>query len=169
MIIALENIILFDNWHHIYSILITIASTNAIMNMTNNLTEVKFGDHLVFDAYGCPFEILNNRETCLEILENIVKLANMHKLIEPYIIEATSNEVLGGKDPGGFSGFVLIQESHVSVHTFAKRGFVTLDVYSCKDFETNEIVKYLITAFQPKDYNILNFERGMKYPIDNIY
>ncbi len=137
--------------------------------MTNNLTEVKFGDHLVFDAYGCPFETLNSRETCLEILENIVRLANMHKLIEPYIIEATSNEVLGGKDPGGFSGFVLIQESHVSVHTFAKRGFVTLDVYSCKDFETNEIVKYLLKAFQPKDYNILNFERGMKYPVDNIY
>lgn len=139
------------------------------MNMTNNLTEVKFGDHLVFDAYGCPFEILNNRETCVDVLENIVKLAGMHKIIEPYIVEATSNEVLGGKDPGGYSGFVMIQESHVSVHTFAKRGFVTLDVYSCKDFESTEIVKYLLQTFQPKDYNILNFERGMKYPIDNIY
>lgn len=67
----------------------------------------------------------------------------MKKMTEPYVIKATSNEFMGGKDPGGFSGFVIIQESHISIHTFAKRGFATVDLYSCKNFEPESAVEYL--------------------------
>lgn len=130
---------------------------------------LKFGEHLTYDAYGCSYESLSNMELCFDVLNNLVKLAKMHKLTEPVIIKADGNATLGGKDPGGFSGFVIIQESHISLHTFVKRGFLTLDVYSCKPFKEEEIVKYLGETFKPKDFDINKTSRGLKYPTENIY
>lgn len=128
-----------------------------------------FGEHLIFDAYGCDLLALSNMETCYNVLNNLVELSGMHKITEPIIIKSEGNLVLGGKDPGGFTGAVFIEESHITIHTFAKRGFVTIDLYSCKEFDTNRIMDYLIEVFKPQDKDILHFKRGMKYPTDNIY
>jgi len=128
-----------------------------------------FGEHLIFDGYGCDLQSLNNMETCYNVLNKLVELANMHKITEPIIIKSDGNLVLGGKDPGGFTGAVFIEESHITIHTFAKRGFVTIDLYSCKEFDTSKILGYLTETFKPKDKDILHFKRGMKYPADNIY
>lgn len=135
----------------------------------NTIDSIKFGEHLIFDAYGCPFDVLNSKELCAQVLEKLVLLGEMNKLHEPYVVEVTSNEALGGKDPGGFSAFVMIKESHISVHTFARRGFVTLDMYSCKEFKSEGVIEYLKSVFKPKDFDVLKMERGLKYPKDNIY
>lgn len=138
--------------------------------MTNKTNEtLKFGEHIIFDAYGCDYKALNSREVCVETLNQLVKIAKMHKLIDPYIIEAVGNDTLGGKDPGGFSGFVIIEESHISLHTFAKRGFITLDLYSCKPFEHKGVIEYLIKTFKPENYDVLKMDRGLKYPSKNLY
>jgi S-adenosylmethionine decarboxylase len=134
-----------------------------------NTSTVRFGPHLIFDAYGCPEDKLNDKDLCVSILNNIVKIAGMRKMMEPHVINAEGNEALGGKDPGGYTGFLIIQESHVSIHTFAKRGFVTIDVYSCKEFEATEIIEYLKQTLQPKDYDVVKLDRGLKYPTENIY
>ena len=34
-------------------------------------------------------------------------------------------------------GFVIIAESHISVHTFPEHGYVWVDIFSCKEFETD--------------------------------
>jgi S-adenosylmethionine decarboxylase len=130
---------------------------------------LNFGEHFIFDAYGCDFDSLNNMEVCYNVLNELVNLAGMHKITEPIIIKSEGNQTLGGKDPGGFTGAVFIEESHITIHTFAKRGFVTIDLYSCKEFETKKIMNYLENIFKPKDKDILHFKRGMKYPSDNIY
>ncbi len=130
---------------------------------------IRFGPHLIFDAYGCPFEKLNNMELCFDVLNNLAIIAGMRKLTEPYVLKADGNETLGGKDPGGFTGFLVIQESHISIHTFARRGFVTIDLYSCKEFNVNGAIDYLKTTFEPKDVDIVKMDRGLKYPTDNIY
>lgn len=139
--------------------------------MKNGKT-VKFGEHIIFDAYGCSYEKLNDMECCYNTLLDLCEIADMNKIGEPFIIRADGNDTLGGKDPGGYSGFLVIQESHISIHTFAKRGFVTIDLYSCKPFEngqTEKIFEYLIDAFEPEDYDIMKLNRGLKYPSKNIY
>ncbi len=128
-----------------------------------------FGKHLIFDAYQCKLEKLNNMELCWDILNNLAKMAEMTKITEPYIVKAEGNLGTGGKDPGGFSGFVMIQESHISIHTFAKRGFVTIDLYSCKEFNDKGIVDYLKETFGTEDITVIKMDRGMKYPVENIY
>ena len=133
-----------------------------------DLKTIKFGEHLIFDAYGCNPEKLNNMELCYDVLNRLTKIAGMRKIGEPYLVKADSNEALGAKDPGGYSGFLIIQESHISIHTFVKRKFVTIDVYSCKPFKTAEIIRYLKETFETEDADILKMDRGLKYPKDNL-
>ena len=134
-----------------------------------DIGKVKFGEHLIFDAYGCDPDKLNNPELLTKVMLDICKMGDMKALCEPVVVNARSNEALGGKDPGGYSGFLIIQESHISVHTFIKRGFVTIDVYSCKAFEAGRVVEYLKEAFGSRDEQVIKLERGLKYPAENIY
>jgi len=124
---------------------------------------------LIFDAYGCDPKKLGSMEIVSDALNTMVELGQMNKFHEPYVLKADSNEVLGGKDPGGFSGFVMIHESHISMHTFTKRGFLTCDIYSCKKFEPEVMIKYLKDTFKPKDFDTIKMDRGLKYPAQNIY
>ena len=130
---------------------------------------IPFGIHLMLDFYGCPEAPLSDMEGCYNALNNLPKVLNMHILTPPFVVRAPSTEGNGGKDPGGFSGFIVIAESHISVHTFPKRGFVSIDVYSCKQFDTVKATKYFETIFRPKEKeeNIVN--RGSFYPPKNIY
>lgn len=145
-----------------------MSEINSINKFMDTET-VKFGEHMVFDAYGCNPEKLNDMELCFDVLKKLAEMAEMKMFHEPYVLKAGSNETLGGKDPGGFSGFVMVYESHISIHTFAKRGFVTIDLYSCKKFPSEGIVEYLKQTFEAKDANVLKMDRGMKYPKDNIH
>ena len=131
---------------------------------------VQFGYHLILDGYECDPEALGNMEICYDVLNNIAKLGDMHKFHEPYLVKAESNmHTPTGKDPGGFSGFVMIYESHISLHTFTKKGFFTADVYSCKPFDHEVVIKYIKEVFKPKDLDSLRIDRGLKFPVHNIY
>ena len=86
-----------------------------------------FGLHLMVDGYDADESLLRDKEALLQILDAIPKSMGMHCISDPVVVEVGPKN---RKDPGGLSGFVLIAESHVSFHTFPKRGFVTIDVYT---------------------------------------
>lgn len=126
---------------------------------------VPFGLHLMLDAYNCPREILDNQNLVYEFLDEMPNLLKMKKLIKPYVVFAEGNDK---KDPGGWSGFVIIQESHVSIHTFTKREFVTVDVYSCTQFDPQIAINYFKKQFRTEDIEYEVQIRGKKYPSENI-
>jgi S-adenosylmethionine decarboxylase len=77
---------------------------------------------------------------------------------------------LSDKDPGGLSGYVLIAESHISIHTFPLRGFVSADVYTCQNsLEADRIRQYFADAFALQDIETNLIRRGTRYPQYNIY
>lgn len=129
---------------------------------------LQFGSLLIYDAYGCDPTKLNSKKLCESVLLSLAKISKLNKIIDPVVVEATSNEVMGGKDPGGYSGFLIIQESHISIHTFHKRGYVTIDLYSCGEFEKQEAIDYLNKVFEPEDVDIIKLDRGLKYPRENL-
>lgn len=129
----------------------------------------QFGYHLTLDLYGCPLEKLTSFNGCYTLLESLPSKLDMHELMPPYLILAESNEDKGGKDPGGITGYITIAESHISLHTFGKRGFVSLDVYSCKKFSYEDATKYITEYFEPKEVESHTLDRGTKYPSENIY
>jgi hypothetical protein len=49
----------------------------------------------------------------------------------------------------GITGFVLIAQSHLNIHTFPRRGFVSADAYTCQDrLDHASIWASLIAAFE---------------------
>ena len=124
-----------------------------------------FGLHLMLEAYNCPIEVLDDANIAYRILDELPAKIGMTKLTLPYVIHADDN---GKNDPGGWTGFVLIAESHISLHTFAKRGFVTVDVYSCKEFDTDLAVNYFKEMFKTHDVEYKVEVRGERYPSENI-
>lgn len=89
-----------------------------------------FGEHLMLDLYGIPNEQLGNYEAIKKMLIEVPNKIGMRLLTQPFVSYVQpQNE----KDNGGITGFVILVESHFSVHTFLDRGFATLDLYSCKN------------------------------------
>lgn len=126
-----------------------------------------FGEHLTVDGYGGDETKLNDREVVLSCLNDLPEQLGMHKMSEPEIYHSDGNDI---KDPGGWTGVVVIAESHISVHTFPKRGFVSADVYTCKNGMDNDlIVRFFTEKFGLKDVETNFLKRGTRYPAQNIY
>ncbi len=125
-----------------------------------------FGEHLTIDGYGGSRDKLNDKQMVLDCLNELPKLLEMNKLAEPEVYNAPGNNV---KDPGGWSGFVVIAESHISIHTFPDRGFLSADVYTCRNgLNTGFVKDYFQKKFNLKDLETNFIKRGLKYPKHNI-
>lgn len=133
--------------------------------MKTSTDHKNFGLHLMIDLYGCDPHVLDDSDKLLAFLNDTPTKLGMTKLIDPKLIHADGN---GEHDPGGWTGFVIIAESHISLHTFVKRQFVTLDIYSCKNFETEEIVEYIKNFFGTRDVDVFTQVRGHRYPAKNL-
>jgi len=126
-----------------------------------------FGVHLTLDGYGGSLQLLADREHVQTCLSELPERLGMHKIIEPSVMELGQ---LSPKDPGGVSGFVMIAESHISIHTFPLRGFVSADVYTCQNsLDIERISQYFADAFGLQDLEINVVKRGTRYPQHNIY
>ncbi len=126
-----------------------------------------FGEHITLDGYGGDEALLNNKELVVRCLKELPEKLGMRILLGPEVISAPEN---GKKDPGGWSGFTVIAESHISLHTFPKRGFVSADVYTCQNgLDTETISKYFKEIFELKDLETNFIRRGTRYPNENLY
>ena len=83
----------------------------------------QLGRHILVEYYDCDKEILNN-----------------HALIEKYMVEAAkeANATVVTScfhmfNPWGVSGAVIIQESHLTIHTWPEYGYASVDLFTCGD------------------------------------
>ncbi|MEK7638860.1 MAG: adenosylmethionine decarboxylase [Patescibacteria group bacterium] len=122
----------------------------------------KFGVHLMFDGYNASETLLSDRAHLTKLLSEIPEKMVMHTICEPVVVEVGPQN---HKDPGGISGFVMIAESHISYHTFPKKGFVSADIYTCQnDLDTEKFTKLLAEAFGTTDYDVQVVDRGLRFP-----
>lgn len=134
--------------------------------MENQPNIEQFGVHLLFDGYNADSTLLSDKEHLTRLLTEIPSKMDMYTVSEPYVVEVGE---LNRKDPGGISGFVMIAESHISYHTFPKRGFVTADIYTCQnDLDTDAFTLLLCKVFGTTDYDTQVIKRGLRYPADNL-
>ena len=79
----------------------------------------------------------------------------MKVLYKPVVVEGVDYNP-------GFSGFCLIDFSHISIHTFLKTGEICVDIFSCKPYNPERVKNYLLKVFAPKRKDIVCFE--VAYP-----
>ena len=121
---------------------------------------VGFGLHLTMDGYGGSPEQLANLDAIYEFLEHCPDLIHMTKIMPPYVFK------YHGKVPEdwGVSGFVLIAESHISIHTFPERRYLSLDIFSCKDFDYQQAIDYVTDIFDLTRHEMNLLDRGLEFP-----
>ncbi len=97
------------------------------------------GKHLIIDAYGINREKLEDTRAIGKLLGSLPKKFKMRPLRRPMVAKVSSDNY----HDWGISGFVMLYESHISLHTWPGEGYLAMDIYSCKDFNDKEAVKYL--------------------------
>ena len=115
--------------------------------------------HLVIDGYGADTAMLEDTKAIYRFLDEYPDAIGMTKITPPHVyayVGQTPEDV-------GVSGFVLIAESHISIHTFPKRDYVNIDVFSCKDFDTQKALADLKGRFSLKQVRSWTLERGLEY------
>jgi len=91
------------------------------------------GLHLMLD--GVLRESVS-RETVDEILHELPGRIGMKILAGPVV-------VAGHDCNPGWTGFVVIDKSHIAIHTFTEGNRISIDVYSCQSFDADEVERYL--------------------------
>ena len=90
---------------------------------------------------------------------NIPIAWGMNKISKPTVLKYEAPQ----EEDSGLSGFVVIAESHISVHTFPERNYVNIDIFSCKAFDserTLEDIKHIFGLLRVKSWVV---ERGLEH------
>lgn len=119
-----------------------------------------FGPHLMMEASACNRDKLTDIAGLTELLEHLPSKMAMTKIMPPYVFKY-HGEV---EDDWGLSGVVLIAESHIAIHTFPDKGFITVDIFSCKDFDVRMAVDMIVEHFEAKSWDEQMLMRGREFP-----
>ena len=125
-------------------------------------TEIKygFGPHLMLDCYGCSKEKLSDLDLIFSTLDALPAKIGMTKIMQPHVFKY-SGQV---PEDWGISGVVLIAESHISIHTFPEKEHAFIDIFSCKDFDTDFARRELLETFGATSHEVVLVNRGLEFP-----
>ncbi|MEK7553690.1 MAG: adenosylmethionine decarboxylase [Patescibacteria group bacterium] len=115
-----------------------------------------WGKHLIIDAYGIQYKKLRNQKSIRALLKDLPKKFKMRPLGKEAVKKVASDFY----PDWGVSGFVMLYESHISLHTWLEENYAAMDLYSCKDFDDKAIVKYLKEYWGAKKMKIKVVIRG---------
>jgi S-adenosylmethionine decarboxylase len=119
-----------------------------------------YGMHLTLDGYDCSPAKLANLDVIYEFLDHCPDLITMTKIMPPYVFKYQAQV----PEDWGVSGFVLIAESHISVHTYPEKAYLSLDIFSCKDFDHQKAVAYATELFGIGRHELNLLNRGQEFP-----
>lgn len=121
-----------------------------------------FGQHLIVDGYGGDSKKMENMELIYNFLDTYPEKMEMTKIMPPYVFK-----YLGKKpEDWGLSGVVLIAESHISIHTFPLKQYLSLDIFSCKTFDSDNAIRFVENMFGLTKTEVKLLNRGLEFPRD---
>ncbi len=117
------------------------------------------GRHILVEFFGCTPEIMNQVST----IEN--SMVSAAETAGATVINSTFHHF----SPYGVSGVVVIQESHLAIHTWPEYQYAAVDLFTCGD-EVNpwKSFDYLKKAFEATSYSALEMRRGSVDQLERI-
>ena len=82
---------------------------------------MQLGDHLIIDLSGCNREQLLNGDASRDLFFNTVRAAGLTIVSEGFYKFS----------PHGFTCFLLLAESHASLHAWPEYGYCAIDLFTC--------------------------------------
>ena len=91
---------------------------------------VSAGKHLICDFKNIKNDTILNDTARLQTLCREICAAHNFTIL---------GELEKQFEPQGFSFIFLLSESHLSIHTFPERQHLSFDLYTCRQYDTNEV------------------------------
>ena len=115
--------------------------------------------HLLIDGYKGNTEKMWDEDLVRRFLSDYPSSLGMTKLCEPQVLTYNGPRV----EDAGVSGFVIIAESHISIHTFPNRDYVNIDVFSCKSFDNERALQDVKELFSLGEVKTWILDRGLEH------
>lgn len=116
--------------------------------------------HLIVDGYGSDSQLLQDEGFIYSLLDRFPDQIGMKKVTPPFVFRYVGSK----PEDWGISGFVLIAESHITIHTFVEKRLLNIDIFSCKEFDAVEVVRKLREEFRLTRVRSYLLRRGLEYP-----
>jgi S-adenosylmethionine decarboxylase len=114
--------------------------------------------HLMLELYGCDRQILSNESLVRGVLEEYPARVEMEKVSPAHLYQIETSNPLDA----GLSGFVVIAQSHISLHAWPEYGEVDIDICSCKEFSKEDAIAFAKQMFQTNDVEAHFVVRGTR-------
>lgn len=106
---------------------------------------LKLGEHVVYDLSGCDQALLFDSDRAKALFSEAVKGAGLTIVDEGYYKFS----------PHGFTCFLLLAESHASLHAWPEHGYCAIDLFTCNvDFNATPLLNLLKDLFAAKHCSV---------------
>ena len=120
-----------------------------------------WGYHALFDCQSCPIERITSEENIREFIKDIVSAIDMKSYGDPMIAHFATHDA----DAAGYSFCQMIETSNITGHFSDKTGDCYIDIFSCKEYDTDVAIGAIENFFRPEEVRMRYFERGGAAPI----
>lgn len=119
-----------------------------------------FGYELLLDLYDCTPGACDDLALCYKFLDEVVGYLGMEKQAPPNIFYTDARRF---PDKAGLSGWAPLVESSVVIHTLTVKNFISIDIYCCKEFDTDRAKSFVRKFFSPGRLEAQFILRGADY------
>src|SRR5437660_11639057 len=114
--------------------------------------------HLMLELYGCDRQLLSNESLIRRVLDEYPARVDMEKVSPVHLYDIETSNPLDA----GLSGFVVIAQSHISLHAWPEDGEVDIDICSCEEFSQEDAIAFAKEMFQSDDVEAHFVVRGTR-------
>ena len=111
----------------------------------------ELGRHIILELYDCPEAALND----IPGLED--SLCRAAEAMGASVVTSSFHQF----SPYGASGVVIIQESHLTIHTWPEYRYAAVDIFTCGEIDMEQGVQYLVKALEAKRSDWQLLKRGL--------
>ncbi len=106
--------------------------------------------HILFDLHDCPSDLLDS-ETHIRVC-----LWKAGKVCNSEVLDVGSHRF----QPQGITGYAMLADSHISIHTWPEKGIAKCDIFTCGDKSLPELaVQFLSERLLAKKVTSNSFDR----------
>jgi len=111
---------------------------------------LKLGEHFICDLSECDRELLLDAERASELFTRAVDKSGL----------TIVNKGFYKFNPHGFTCFLLLAESHASLHAWPEHGYCAIDLFTCNlSLDISPLVQRLQELFDAKHCSVYHLDR----------
>lgn len=128
-------------------------------------TTLRLGEHYICDLSGCSTEIMLDSERAYTLFSRAVRESGLTVVDEGFYKFS----------PHGFTCFLLLAESHASLHAWPEHGYCAIDLFTCNlGMDMTPLIENIKNAFGAQSYTLRLLERdaavqGAPQPVVHEY